>query len=238
MGAIPRGWNSTRFTLPTWDLIYDEWLTLLARRIYHPPRLIINLFMGYRDSMTIIEGPNGYSIGLVDDTMYNPDSSDNAVAYGRFYSEMPYKDYNFPTRHGISLFKDGEVEKSVCICSSGGPTHIHARSSVLQDKRLLICCADSVFCLAFPALDLNWVTKADQATCFGIFEHRDGYILHGELEISRLDKDGRIIWQFSGPDIFTTLTGRDDFQLNGDVIEASTWDGTTFRIDAQTGQEL
>ena len=192
--------------------------------------------MGYGDSMTIFEGPDGYSIGLIDETTYDPDSADNAMAYGSFYSEMPYKEYNFATKHGICLFKQGEVEKSVCVCASGGASSIHPKCSFLQDKRLLICCADSVFCLAFPALDLLWMTKADQATCFGIYEHGDGYIVHGELAISRLDNDGRIIWRFSGPDIFTTLTGGEVFRLSGDIIEAETWDGTKFRIDAQTGQ--
>lgn len=192
--------------------------------------------MDYRDSMTIIEGPDGYSIGLIDETSYDPESVDNVREYNRFYSGKPHKDLDFPTRHGIWLFKEEEVEKAVCLCASGGPSRIHHQCSLLQDKRLLICCADSVFCLAFPALDLIWVTEADQATCFGIYEHKDGFIVHGELAISRLDKDGKILWQFSGPDIFTTLSGKDVFRLSGDVIEAETWDGSKFRIDAQTGK--
>jgi len=194
--------------------------------------------MDYRDSMTIIEGPSGYSIGLVNDTIYNPDSTDNAMVYDRFYSSRPYKDYNFPIRHGIWLFKKEEIEKSVCICSSGGHTGIHPKCFVLHEKNLVMCCADSIFSLAFPTLDLNWITNADHATCFGIYKYEHGYIVHGELDISRLDKAGRIIWQFSGSDIFTTPTGRNDFKLSGNTIEAVNWDCTKFIIDAQTGQTV
>jgi hypothetical protein len=37
--------------------------------------------MNYNDSMTIIEDRNGYSIGLINDTLHNPNSVDNVVSY-------------------------------------------------------------------------------------------------------------------------------------------------------------
>jgi hypothetical protein len=52
----------------------------------------------------------------------------------------------------------------VCVCLSGGPTGIHSKSSVMEGNSFLICCADSIFCLALPDLNLTWITKADQAT--------------------------------------------------------------------------
>jgi hypothetical protein len=143
--------------------------------------------MGYPNSMTIIEGPNGYLIGLTDDTLYNPESSDNVVNYDSFYSDKIYRDYLHLTKHGVYIFKDEEIEKSACICSSGGKTGIHPTCLILEDDRLLICCAHSIFCLTVPELYLSWTTKADHATCFEVFKYRNGYIIHGELEISLLD---------------------------------------------------
>jgi hypothetical protein len=194
--------------------------------------------MSFHDPMLIIEGPSDYSIGLVNDTRYNPDSADNSVSYNRFYAEQPYAADNYPTRHGIFLLKDGEIESAVCVSASGGPTGIHPRCSILDGDSFLICCADSIFCLTFPDLHLNWITIADQATCFGIYRYENGYIIHGELEITRLDQAGSIIWQFSGSDIFITPTGRDAFTLTGDVIKAASWDGITFTLDAQTGKSI
>ena len=194
--------------------------------------------MSYREPMVIVEGSDGYSIGLLNETNYNPDSADNSVVYNQFFTENVYKHDNYPTKHGVILLKDGEIKKSVCVSSGGGHTGIHARCSVLDGNSFLICCADSIFCLNLPDLHLNWITKADQATCFGIYKYQNGYIVHGELEISRLDKDGSITWQFSGSDIFTTPEGRDSFRLNGDFIEAVSWDGITVTIDAQTGQSI
>ena len=162
--------------------------------------------------------------------------TDNSVAYNQFYVEQPYKDDNYPTRHGTFLLKDGEIERAVCVSASGGPTCIHPHSSVLDGDSILICCADSIFCLTFPDLHLNWITKADQATCFGIYKYENGYIAHGELDITRIDKDGSIIWQFSGSDIFTTPSGLGAFKLTHDLIEAVNWNGIVFNIDARSGK--
>jgi len=49
--------------------------------------------MSYRDSMIIINISEGYSIGLVNDSLYNPDSADNVVSYGQFYANKPFPEY-------------------------------------------------------------------------------------------------------------------------------------------------
>jgi hypothetical protein len=188
--------------------------------------------------MTIIEGSRGVSIGLVNDTLFASDSSDNVMTYKKIYYSGDYEDCLYLTCHGIFVLRDGEIVNSACVYSSGGHTGIHPKCSIFEDNRLLICCGDSIFCVATPELDLSWVTKADGATCFGIFKCEAGYIVHGELEISRIDENGTIIWQFSGSDIFTTFEGKDDFILNGNVIEVADWNGVTFLIDVKTGKLL
>ena len=188
--------------------------------------------------MTIIEGPGGFSIGLMNDTLFTPNSSDNVMNYKKIYCNGTNQDCLYLTRHGVFVLRDGVIVSSASICSSGGHTGIHPTCSIFEDNRILICCADSIFCLTVPELDLSWVTKADDATCWEIFNCKDGYIVHGELEISRIDKRGIIVWQFSGSDIFTTLTGKDSFIINGNVIEAVDWNGIKFIIDAKTGKLL
>jgi hypothetical protein len=191
--------------------------------------------MSYPEHLVIVEGPNGCSIGLVNETTYNPKSADNTVVYDRFYGEQPDNGVNPTSRHGILLLKGGKIERSVCVSATGSGTGIRPDCSVVDGDLFLICCADSIFCLLLPYLDLNWVSKADDATCFGIYQYRNSYIVHGELAISRMDSFGAILWQFSGPDIFTTLNGG-GFTLTGDVVEVECWDGSAFNIDAQTGK--
>jgi hypothetical protein len=69
---------------------------------------------------------------------------------------------------------------------------------------------------------LIWKTQADQATCFEIFKFKDSYVVHGEMEISRIDLNGNIMWQNSGADIFTTEKGINDFEITNSFIQAYT----------------
>ena len=98
--------------------------------------------------------------------------------------------------------------KSVIVGSVGGRTTNHKDAIIFEDTRFLICCSDTVLCLSIPDLTLPWRTQADQATCLEIFKYQDSYRVHGELEISRLDKDGKILWHHGGGDIFITIKRR------------------------------
>jgi hypothetical protein len=194
--------------------------------------------MEYLDSIKMIGRANNYSIGLIDEETYDPASADNVVAYKKFHPETNHNNHQYPTKMGVFALCDTNIEYSACVCSAGGGTGVHPNCSILENDRLLVCCGNSVFCLSIPELGLLWETKADSATCFGIFKFGDSYIIHGELEISRLDALGRALWKFSGPEIFTTPAGKDDFRLEAGVIEAVDWSGIKFRIDAGTGKEL
>ncbi len=188
--------------------------------------------------MTIVRQSQSYMIGLTNDTQYDPNSSDNLIAYKKSYNSQVFEEYRYSSRHGIFVFSGSEVENLACVCAWGGATSIHPTCAVVEGQHILLCCGDSIFNLTIPELDLSWSAKVDLATCFEIFRHSDGYIVHGELEISKLKEDGSIAWQFSGSDIFTTLTGKNDFVLNGDIIHAIDWNGLEYTLDANTGKEL
>ena len=51
------------------------------------------------------------------------------------------------------------------------------------------------------------------------------------MEISKLDSDGRLIWQQSGADIFTTEKGTNDFEITESYIRATDWENQTYKFD-------
>jgi len=132
----------------------------------------------------------------------------------------------------IGIYKGEEILKTVLLGSEGGGTGVHETSFIIEPDRVLICCSNSVFCLSIADLNLLWRTRADSATCFEIFNYEDGYIVHGELEISRLGRDGAILWQQSGADIFTTSEGgKNDFLITGNYILATDWHNRKYKFD-------
>jgi outer membrane protein assembly factor BamB len=176
-----------------------------------------------------------YQISIFNDPFYDPNSVDNSQQYTHVFSDKKRDDYFGSAKHGVKIFEGDKLVKSALLIGSGGGTGIHETCSLIDDNKLLVCCGDSVFCLALPNLNLEWRTEADTATCFEIFQYKSNYLIHGELEITCLDKAGRVNWKFSGSDIFTTPTGKDTFKIVDGMVYATNWDNVTFQLDANTG---
>lgn len=176
--------------------------------------------------MSIIEK---YNIEIFTDKTYEVGSAENTNKYDCEYLEAENK-YN-STFVGIKIYENKQLIKSAIIGSEGGNSGISENSKIIKKNRILICCADKIFCLSFPELNLLWKTKADQISCFEIFKKDNFYIVHGETEISKLDENGMILWQKGGADIFTTISGKDDFELNEKYIIATDWENRTYKFD-------
>ena len=167
-----------------------------------------------------------YQIEVIEDSLYALNSVDNV----RQYDEI-YLDEDSYTVFGIRVLRDNLKVKSAIIGSNQGATTLHDTAMVIEDDRLVICCSDSIFSLSIPSLSLLWRTRADFSTCFEIFQHKDCYIIHGELTISMIDRNGHILWQHGGRDIFTTVDGRDDFTITNDYILATDWNNEKYKFD-------
>lgn len=85
--------------------------------------------------------------------------------------------------------------------------------------------------MTIPDLNLEWKTISDSATCFGIHYLGKDYVVHGELEITRIDKDGKIVWKQRGRNIWTTEEAFDDFAVYGDYILATDWAYNRYKFD-------
>ncbi|MHB1278837.1 MAG: hypothetical protein ACYC1Q_10600 [Bacteroidia bacterium] len=170
-----------------------------------------------------------YRIELYRDPTFSKDSADSANHYDFVYFEK--SDYDFLTIIGVKVFQDDILIKSAVMGSIGGGTGIHATSAIVENDRLVVCCSDTVFCLSIPELTLLWRTRADEATCFEIYSRHNSYIVHGELQITRIDKVGNILWQQSGADIFTTHDGKDSFVITDTYILATDWENRKYKFD-------
>ncbi len=172
-----------------------------------------------------------YDIELIDDSTYSIGSADNNFNYDFVYHDDASLDYN-SSCHGIRLLKDDKIIKSAIVCAVGGATGIHKNSVIVDYDNILICCADKVFCLRLPDLTLNWVTQTDQATCFGVYEADNAYFTHGELQVSRLDKMGKIIWQTGLRDIIVNVDNDEpSFVLHDTFIELRDFNSNKYTID-------
>jgi hypothetical protein len=174
-----------------------------------------------------------YRIELTDASTYSLNSSDNIEKYQlEYFQGTQNEDRFYPTsKHGIRLFENDIEINSAVVCAVGGTTGIHENSFLIENDNILICCCDKIYSLKIPELSINWTKRLDLATCFGIFEFKDDLIVHGELQILRIDKKGNIKWEFGGRDIFTTPDGKDDIKIGKDTIRVKDWNGYEYILN-------
>lgn len=173
---------------------------------------------------------DNYNIEILNDESYAINSADNNFNYDFVYCDDEATKYQ-STKHGVKIFQGDEVYKSAIVCAVAGSTLIHKNSALIEGSQIYVCCANKVFCLSLPDLQLKWVTKVDWATCFGIYKIDNGLITHGELQVTRVDMNGTIIWEKGLRDIILTLDGKDSFILHKDYIELEDFVHNKYRLD-------
>ncbi|VTR93114.1 Uncharacterized protein OS=Burkholderia sp. MSh2 GN=GQ57_25150 PE=4 SV=1 [Gemmata massiliana] len=152
------------------------------------------------------------------------------------YSTAHYLDgekYQASSCHRVTVIEDGQDVQACLLIGGGGTSGVHAHSAVCIGGRCYVAVGDSVCALSVPGLDLVWRSRVDSLTCFGVhyLPEFQCFISHGELEIARFDLNGKVTWQTSGRDIFS-----EGFAIHGEVIEATDFYKTTYRIDIETGR--
>lgn len=173
---------------------------------------------------------NEYRIELSDESDYAPNSTDNFFSFEKIFFDEKSDIYH-STKHGIKIYEDEKLINNALICAVGGATGIHKNSAVIIENDILICCADSVFSLSLPDLNLNWMKKVDDATCFRIFSTNNGIFVHGEMQASKIDKLGNIIWSVGFADILVTPDGKDEFIIKDNFIEVEDWNHRKYKLD-------
>ena len=176
----------------------------------------------------LIEYSNDTIIEIFDDFAFTVNSTDNVQKYNFEYFSDDSNEYT--SRHGIFLRNKTTILNSVILLGSGGCTGIHENSYCIDDNVIILCCGDSLFSLTLPEFKLNWQIKIDSATAFGIHKMKNDYIVHGEFEISRINKYGKIVWQKTGSDIFTTIDGKNVFKIIENYICVKSWDGREYKF--------
>lgn len=180
--------------------------------------------------MIVILQYKDFTIEMFDDPSFNQ-TCDSPTSYDKIYQPGKDKAYNPVSQHAIIVYRDDVKMASAILLAVAGATGVTTDSVLIDGDNLIARCCNTVFSLTLPGLDLNWITEADWATCFSIHRYRDSYITHGEMFISRIDRNGNVLWSFGGADIFVCLERGNPFEMHDDYIELTDFNGKRYKID-------
>lgn len=180
-----------------------------------------------------------FSIELFDNTDHTIHSKNAVSRYKHKYCENSlYDDAHYPTsKHGIIVSKNGKEISSAILCEVGGATTVHEHSFAVAHDTIFMCCGDKVYSLGLPFLELQWIQQLDTATCFGIYTFNDDFIIHGELQISRINQRGEVQWSFGARDIFVLQDGSKAISIDNNRIYLKDWEGYEYILDSN-GNEI
>ncbi|MFC0605243.1 hypothetical protein [Winogradskyella pulchriflava] len=136
------------------------------------------------------------------------------------------------SKYGIRIIDKGIEKCSALLLESGGATGIFENSFLIKNDRIYICCSNQIYSLNLTDLSVNWRNSYDWATCFGIHEFKNDFIIHGETQVSRINENGEIVWDFSARDIFVNPDGKTEFKIIENRIELIDWQGYKYELNA------
>ena len=173
---------------------------------------------------------NDLSIEVFNDSSFLL-GSDSPTTYEKVYQYDHDAHYVPSSKHAVIVYQKDKLISSAILLGHAGATGIHGDGAFILEESLIVRCSNIVFSLSLPRLDLNWMVKADTVTCFSIYEYQNTIITHGEVSVSRINKNGETQWEFGGRDIFIRLDARSSFTLQNDHIKLLDFIGYDYRID-------
>ncbi len=180
-----------------------------------------------------------FKIELFNDSTFTPNSTDNLNSYDHEYperSDLSSRNIS-STKTAIKVYDKLILLKSAIICEPGGITIESETSYVIKDFVIYLIARDLVYSLNIPDLSLNWAKECDSLSCHAIYKLENDFLVHGELDILRIDKEGEIKWRFGGRQNWINPSGKPEVTIEGNQIRLIDFDSTEYIIDFDGNQK-
>lgn len=103
--------------------------------------------------------------------------------------------------------------------------------TVLNNEKLIIAKFNTLYEINLLRGEARYKQIDDLAGAIGLYKLDDGYIIHGEMQILKLDFELNIVWWFCGADIFVSPQGEKSFKLSEDKIELIDFENNRYTIN-------
>ena len=162
------------------------------------------------------------------DNTYTVDSADN-----KFYNLVinPQSKKRGDMYKVFSIYID-LFYKTISIALIGDFYSYDIDCSILDGEILTVLQNDDIVQIRVTDGSLVLYKKFECFGCnYGIYKLKQGYIIYGEMEITMLDDAFNKKWQFSGRDIFVSLSEKKPFELCENSIKLYDFENNFYEID-------
>ena len=104
--------------------------------------------------------------------------------------------------------------------------------AILEDKKLIMLKNYDIYIIDLESMNLIEEYQVEDMACnFGIYRIDDGYIIHGEMEIKKLDFNFNKVWGFYGRDIFVSVNNKKAFEISNNKIKLYDFEDNYYELD-------
>ena len=142
------------------------------------------------------------------------------------------------SRLALICAKNGELFKNCLISGINGGCYFHlstmddnSQSVKLLDNELIISLGFTFASFDLNMMRLNWKIRPDMSEIFEFYDLEDDFLLRGELQIHRIDRNGNIKWSYGGRDIWVNPDGKEEVTIHKDKIELIDFESNRYLID-------
>ena len=176
---------------------------------------------------------NKYRVYIEVDTTYTVKSVDNK-RYDLIFEVEDYPKGHMYKTFSITVINDKEKYSIALVGSLYSEVY---QCAVLKDNELVVLMDNTIIFIDIENINIiKDVLITDFGICFAIYKFKNGYVIHGELDVIKLDSSGGVEWRFSGADMFATSKG-DNFTILKNEIIVEDWQGYVYHIN-ENGQEI
>lgn len=144
-------------------------------------------------------------------------------------------DFNndYGQRHIIEQRDVAGLIKRTLIANDGSHVPLSIDSVLHKDNSIYFCSGKYVCKWHITQAVLEWCIELDFASCFTIqfLDNENSILVSGELELSKINLNGNIKWQYSGSDIFVTQDGKFGAKVIEDKIYIMDWNEILHILD-------
>lgn len=159
----------------------------------------------------------------------DPLRSQESHNYNYIYNPSDYKEDDI---HSAFIISIETACNNSCIELIGSFYSNPDRCAELEDSKLVVLMDDVIVEFDLETLSVLKHKTIGDETYFSLYPITDGYLIHGELSIIRLDRNFEQVWNFYGSDIWVVQDGtREAFQIIDDQILLEDWNGIKYILN-------
>lgn len=167
-----------------------------------------------------------YQITIAYDENYKIESSKNRYYDLEFNPENYTKDDDY-----TAICVKVKGKKSYEFSLIGDFSSDLDNRAILEERKLIILQKFDLYAFDLEKQNIENHKDIVDDYNFGIYRIPDGYIIHGELTIKKLDLSFNQLWEFSGRDIFVNINGNKEFEIDGKHIKLCDFQDNCYVLD-------